>query len=225
MVYSGKLIPKKLKEEILVFIRNQNIISVAERGVATIVESFNGTGAQFSFDISNINIKNVRSITVDGAIQAYGDDYDVDYRDANPGRITFIVAPPVGVNNVVITYDYGDGDKLFPDWPREDLSILSYPRIGFDIRVETGRLCIGANAPRWSEVNVIFKIYSKDLKTVESMVADIRDAFVTNAQTFYYFSFITPKRISEMEIKANRKGAITGRKLELLIPKTAIIEN
>jgi hypothetical protein len=63
----------------------------------------------------------------------YGEDYNVDFTYDDSGttktKLTFN-ASVTGSYDIV--YDYGT-DKIYPDFPRPDLTINSFPRIGFDI--------------------------------------------------------------------------------------------
>jgi len=189
--------PWNIKQEILVMLRNSDSISVADRGVTTAVESFNGAPPLVIFDLVNTNLKNVRTITVNGAPMTFGEDYTVDYQGANVGRVTFAVAPGAGVNNVVITYDFGT-DSIFPDWPRTDLTLASFPRIGFDISGGNSEvLGIGGDGlkTRWS-VEVI--CYSNDMKELEDMGKTMRDYMFANRLNFFYINFLAPSYMGQM---------------------------
>ena len=62
---------QQIEDELVVFFRNSDVISTAIRGVSTVTEEFNGTGAQTDFTLANSNVKNVRTITVDPAAQSF----------------------------------------------------------------------------------------------------------------------------------------------------------
>ena len=121
------------EKELVNFIRNQDIISVSDRGVTTTTETFSGNASDTSFDLSNSNVKNVRLIQISAATKDYGTDYTIDFDGSNPGRITFTTAPASGSNNISIQYDYGNSDRIYPDFPRNDLKLSSYPRIAINI--------------------------------------------------------------------------------------------
>jgi len=216
MVWIGKIRQWDTKKELLIFLRNQNVLSLAQRGVATNVESFNGAPPQVIFDLSvGAGLKNVRSITVSGAPLSEYDDYTVDYEGTNPGRITFTVAPAGGVNNVVITFDSGDGDSIYPDFPRTDISIESYPRISIDIvDITTNPFGVG-NTHKISNIRVTVHILSTSLKEVEEITEAVRNAFLDNATTFWHFQYITPSSTSELQIPEFRKFEVEKRVLLL----------
>ena len=216
MVRIGKINQWETKKELLIFLRNQNVLTLAQRGVATLVESFNGAPPQVLFDLSvGAGLKNIRSITVDAVPMVEYDDYTVDYEGANPGRITFTVAPGVGVNNVVITFDSGAGDSIYPDFPRTDISIESYPRISVDI-VEITTIPYGVgNTHKISNLRVAVHILSTSIKEVEEITEAVRNAFLDNATSFWNFQYITPVSTSELQIPENRRFEVEKRVLLL----------
>ena len=180
--------PYKMKEELVVFLRNQDIFTITQRGVATTTEEFNGNTILVDFTVSNSNMKNVRSVTVGGVAQTLGTDYTVDYSSYT---ITFTTAPGSGTNNVDIQYDYGT-DKIFGDLPKNTLKISNFPRIGVDlIGMDTAELGIGGSS---NVTNVTFSIYVYEAKTedLDNYMKDIRTAIIANKKSFYYSPFTTP---------------------------------
>lgn len=111
------------------FFRNSDIMTISQREVTTVTETFNGDNSTTDFVVSNTNLKNVRSVTVDSNPQTKYTDYDIDW---NNNTISFTSAPATGTDNISIEYDYGSTDHIFMDFPREDISLSSYPRVGFD---------------------------------------------------------------------------------------------
>ena len=157
-------------EELTQFLRNQDVLTITVRGVTTTTE--NGT---FSSDlthlIANATIKNIRSITR-GTLLALGTDYtyDTDFDDSGTKKtkITFTSAQ---TGSYTIIYDKGP-DKIFPDFPKDNLSVSSYPRIA-----------------------VIFftvVVYADKTKTVNQTLDLIRDKFLTEQRNFVNLSIITP---------------------------------
>ena len=88
-------------EEMTVFLRNQNIFSVSERGVTTQTDEFDGDTIEVDFQIDRINVKNVRSVSVGGTLQSFGTDYLVDYADDN-GKTT-ITSPIYSLCKVAVS--------------------------------------------------------------------------------------------------------------------------
>ena len=179
-------------EELTQFLRNQDILTITVRGVTTTTE--NGT---FSSDlthlIANATIKNIRSITR-GTLLALGTDYtyDTDFDDSGTKKtkITFTSAQ---TGSYTIIYDKGP-DKIFPDFPKDNLSVSSYPRIAVDI-INMGSEDLGfGNQKVASSTDIFFTVvvYADKTKTVNQTLDLIRDKFLTEQNNFFNLSIITP---------------------------------
>lgn len=178
-----------IKTEIVVFLRNQNVLSISTRGVTTVTELFSGTGALQDFTLAQITLKNVRQVLVSTVPQTFGTDYTVNY---TTGTVHFNTAPPLAANNVSVQYDYGSTDRIFPDFPQPHLKLATFPRIAVDVMGgTTSEYALFADGTV-SEYNLTVACYSKDQDEVESMIAAVRTAFMDNKKLFYYSPFITP---------------------------------
>jgi len=178
-----------IKTELVVFLRNSDIIPVGTRGVTTTTQEFNGDNVETQFQLTNTNVKNVRSVTVGGVAVAYGSGYTVDYITA---QINFTTAPVAGTNNVDIEYDYGTTDKIFPDFPQDSLNLMDFPRVAVDvISATTTELELGAGS-NFTDYNITVVAYDIDQDNVEDMVATIRSSLMSNKKSFYYFPFVKP---------------------------------
>ena len=201
---------KKIKFEFLNFLRNSDILTLTQRGVATTTD--NGTfAADLTHTIAVTNIKNIRSIVIGGTTLSYGKDYTVDlfFLDTTyKTKITFTVAQ-TGV--YVITYDFGTGDKIWDDFPRNDLTVSSYPRIGFDIISGTTReMGVGA-MHTLSEVIISVVVYAGTKNEIEETLYNIRNVILSAKKDFYYIKFITPGDIGPMIMNPNPSQKIMQR--------------
>lgn len=66
-------------------------------------ETFSGTGAQTAF-VLDYRGTTISEVTVDGVVKTSPTDYSVSTASDGRKTITFVVAPPVGTDNVVIDY-------------------------------------------------------------------------------------------------------------------------
>ena len=207
-------------EEFTVFLRNANIFSVIERSVTTVTDEFDGNNSDVDFQINRTNVKNVRSVTVGGSLQSFGTDYLVDYSDGNgKTTITFSTAPPNGTDNVDITYDSGF-DKIYPDFPRSDLKLSSFPRIGWDIISEEsreGHLGGGSNIVDRGVSITVLEVSKEALRT---RLKSVKDALLSNQKSFFYIKYITyigmgPLLLPPFE---KTKNKIFQRNTDFLIP-------
>lgn len=182
---------QEIKEELVVFLRNQGILSTSVRGVTNTQDT--GTfSSDSSYLINRTNVKNIKSVTIASTSKSFGTDYTVDYYFDDSGtrkcKISFVSSE---TGAYTIDYDYGT-DKIWPDFPRDDLSISSYPRIAVDvISITTQPFGIGGNEDL---SNILFSVQvfgtsTSDLNTYQK---SIRTKFLENRKTFFNLGFITP---------------------------------
>lgn len=215
MTLTGEIDPMNIKQEISVFLRNQDVISTGTRGVTTTTDEFDGDGSTTTFTLTHSNVRNIRSVTVDGASKSFGTDWTMDYKTK---IITFTTAPGSGTNNVDVEYDYGTPERIFTDYPRVDLHVRSYPRIAVEIlSVTTKERAIGG---RYTTSDIMIEIvcYDDNIRDLEVMVKKVRDAILNNKKNFYYFGFITPATMGPMFHDPARKEEILQRNMTFMIP-------
>jgi len=179
-----------IREEIVVFLRNSDIFTTTVRGVTTVTEEFDGDDNATDFAVTQATIKNVRSVTVGGVAQSFGTDYTVNY---STKTVSFTTAPATGTDNVDIQYDYGT-DKIFPDFPRPDLTISSFPRIGVDligVSSEPG----GFGNVNASDIDFMVVVYAATTKDISNYITTIRQKFIDAQKSFYYMNDVRPLRI------------------------------
>ncbi len=202
---------QNIKQEQVVFLRNQDIFSISERDVATTTATGTLSGTKI-ITISRTNVRNIRSITVAAVTKVLGTDWTANYTHANGCVITF------GSNQTgdyIVTYDYGT-DKIFPDFPRGDLTIDSYPRIAVDIL----NVSIDAHGIGGSQFisNIAFTVvaYDDNSDDLDGYIQTIKDAYVTNAKLFYYLKFIKPTLIGPTINSLDKKDEIMQKNIDLL---------
>ena len=183
---------QEIEDELVVFFRNSDILSIATRGVATATDEFDGTGAQTTFTLSNSTIvKNVRTVTVDAAAQSFGTDYTVDY---DTGIVTFLAAPAAGTDNVDITYDFGSTDKIFSDYPQDNIKLFRYPRVTVHmLGAETAEQALGGTSTLTTYLYTVVA-YAEKLDTCETILDKSKDAIMDNKKSLFFVPFHTPLR-------------------------------
>ena len=201
----------KIKQEQLVFLRNNDIFSVTERGVTTTTQEDTLT-AEDTITI-DATVKNIRSITIGGVDKYVGTDYTVDYKHATGCVVTF------GSNQTgayVVTYDFGSSDKIYPDFPRDDLTINSYPRIAVDV-INVGMDALGIGGDSFiSNVAITIVVYANNSDDLDSYINTIKDLYVTNAKNFYYLNFVSPTLIGPTINSADKKDEIMQKNLDIV---------
>lgn len=204
-----------VRKELVEFLRNSDILTITERGVTT--ESDTGTFASDSSHLINdATVKNIRSISVAGAPLSLGLDYTTDMNFDDSGtkkcKFTFVV-PQTGA--FVISYDTGS-DKIYPDFPRDDLHISSYPRIAVDTQDSTSdAFGIGGN-DYITDMGVTVIGYAKTTQKIDDIITKTRTAIITNNQNFFYLRFIKPVGKGPIISDPEGKNEIFSRNVDFL---------
>lgn len=176
-----------IKEEITVFLRNTDIISISDRGVTTSQDT--GTFASDSTHTLDTNptlAKNVRNVNVSSSDLTFGTDYTVNY---TTGVISFVSAQ---TGDYIIDYDQGSTDRIYPDYPQPYLKLNQFPRVAVDIiSGTTDEIGIGADVNQ-TEYLISITCYDKNQENVETMIAAVRSNLIDNKKNFFYSPFITP---------------------------------
>ena len=210
------------KEELVIFLRNNDVLSTTVRGVTTDTDdTFSGDDAETNFIISRTNVKNIRSLSIGADAQSLGTHYTVDYNYDNSGtvacRITFLTAPATGTDNITLSYDYGT-DKIYPDYPRDDLKITNYPRVAVDILGgDSAETVLGAGM---LTTNLSFSIivFDDSEKNIDTIIGLIRTAFLNNKKNFFYLRFITIIGLGPTIPSPSRGDKISSRTVDLMAP-------
>jgi len=174
---------QKIKNEWVYFLRNSDVFSISQRNVSTTTATGTFSSAT-SYSIPVTNIKNIRSITVDSTSLSYITDYiyDIDFLDTTiKTKITFTTAQ---TGAYVITYDYGT-DKIYPDFPRSDLTISSFPRMGFDI-INIASNVGGFGGVNLNKVSLGTIIYAPKTEDLQAYIDSLRLAIFNAKLSFNY---------------------------------------
>jgi len=178
--------PSEMVEEVVVFLRNQDVFTTSQRGVITDTDAGSWSSAT-SHLIDVNNVRNIRSITVDGSSLSFGTDYNVDYTFDDGGttkcKISLVSAQ---TGSYSISYDYGS-DKIFSDFPRPNLSISSFPRMTVDfVSVDSESGGFGNVIKNTISFSVI--VYDAKTSSVRDYIMSVRTKFIENWTDFYYLS-------------------------------------
>lgn len=195
-----------IKQELVVLLRNADLISISDRGVTTSTDTgtFSGAGT-WTLAVNPTKAKNVRSIVVDSSPLLFGDDYTVNYTS---GVITF-VSNQSGAYTII--YDQGTTDRIYPDFPQPHLKINQFPRIAVDIiGSSSNEIGIGA-AITESSYTISIVCYDKDQTDVENLVSSCRALIITNKKLLFYSPFITPTSVGPLLISEFGQNKIMQR--------------
>lgn len=192
----------KFKQEFLNKLRyGLNSLDTQSRITET-TTSFDGDGSTEYFTLSPTNLAYVKSITVGGTMLKFGSEWDIEWRDSNKGKVHIVTAPGIGTDNVVVVWGNTSGNSNFiwGDFPKENLGVHTYPRIGFKLtaRAEDGGLGGDQHVLR-NDILVQIKIVDVDTFDIDYIAAETADWIKKNAKNFYYFNYIKPSSYNEYD--------------------------
>jgi len=197
----GYINTNNIINEFLNFLRNSDILSISTRGVTTVTDSHTAAGGAETFTLDHTNVKNVRWVKDNGVALVYGTDYTLDLDSAE-----VIVSKVLTLGHTItISNDYGTGDHIYPDFARPDLSIGSFPRIGFGIYgMTTEKGGFGnVNRSNWRfQVN----IYGTSEKTTNQYMDTLRGKIIAAQTTLYYLNYMYPKNRLDLGMMDTNKG-------------------
>jgi hypothetical protein len=174
--------------EILNELRSADILTISERGMTTKTDTFSAAGGSETFTLTETSAKNIRTVKQNDVDLVFGTDYLFGYTN---GNITTVVVSKVLIEDdeIKITYDYGLGDKIYSDFARPDISISSFPRIGFNfVTMDTEIIAIDAVQSFNPRIQFSIWDYSKEglLDKMTALRAFIKD----NEQGLYYSNIL-----------------------------------
>jgi hypothetical protein len=211
----GIINKQRVMEELITFFRKKLTDSKSRGTVETTTQS--GTGSKVKFTLPRKNITCLHSV-VDGVIKTDYTDYYVDYKDNNPDTypIVYFLTPPA--NNVLVdfTYHYST-DWIYPDVPRVDISLDSYPRVSVRFlgdRVSEAGLGATSNL---TDILGSVDIYSSKESEIEGLINNIRKLILQNKKNFHYFKFITLQNTGPVIVSPNRENKILQQNSDFII--------
>jgi hypothetical protein len=192
--------PNEILEELTVFLRNSNIFTIAQRGVTTAAATGTLTN-EATITIARSDVKNIRSVSVASVSKYFGTDYLVNYDSSGNCVITF------GSNQngaYSVSHDYGT-DKIYPDYPRTDLKLDSYPRLSVDLLDITTDIG-GFGNVNLNTLSISCTVYDISIFNIRNYIKAVRSAFVANQTGFFYLKgVVKPVMLSPILISPNER--------------------
>ena len=182
----------EIKKELVVFLRNSDIISTTNRGVTTSTDTGTFAGANnHTLAVNPTLAKNVRSITVASSPLTRYADYTVNYAT---GVITFTSAQ---TGAYTIQYDQGSSDSIYPDFPQKNLKLSAFPRIAVEIiGGDINDVDLGATITHhtYNITIVCYAIQTEilDSDILEDLCSSVISNMLSNKKLFYYLKYVQP---------------------------------
>ena len=202
-----------IRKELTNSLRSGDIITTAIRGVTTASDTFTATAGQNNFTFTHTYCHNIRSVSVQAVDKFYMADYTFN------GTTLILNTGANLADSVIVSYDYGAtaGDKIYPDFPRDDLSLTSFPRIGMGITsIRTEPLGLGGKAfindilltvdcvvPTNKDSSVSSGFGGTD--DLSTLLEAVKSRIINQAKSFYSFKWIQPSGASPIIPSTNGK--------------------
>lgn len=199
-----------IKEEMIMFAR-KNVTDPSSRG-SSATETFSGNGSNTQFTVANTNLKHITTVTISSVAKTEYSDFTVEYFGSNKGRITFTTAPATGTNNISVTYKYGD-TWIFPEFPKNPLTLSSYPRIAIDIIAgDSTPAALGTGNVK-TEITFLAVAYSNNTREADLILNDLRTDLINNAKNFVNIPFVYPEQIQNMGSEQGKDAKVVARSM------------
>lgn len=208
----GYILLNEVRLEFINFLRNSDVFTNSERNVTTATESFTASGGAEIFTVSNANCKNIRSVKQNGTALTYYTDYTIDLDNAQVSVSKSLTAS----DDIDIEYDYGT-DAIFPDFPRPDISLSSFPRMAFMIYNYLSEIAGAGNVLNTS-FTIQINIYDKSSEALDDKIDSLRQSVISAQTSLKTVAYMYPTNVMDLGVfKADTSGKkkILARGLEL----------
>ena len=213
----------KIKQEILNKFRwGFNSFDTQSRITET-TTLFNGDNSETQFLLSATRMSYVKSVSVGGSPLDFGSAWDIEWRGADIGKVTFTSAPASGTDNISIVWgqiNVGSQNFVHPDFPRTDLGTQSYPRVGFAINFRKAPGGLGGGQAVIANDGLIqIKVVGISTYDIDSITTNIENWIIQNSKNFYYFNYIRPEVIQNYDSYDDNTEEANYKILEFMIPR------
>jgi len=197
----------RIQEELTLFFR-EKLPDPSNRGsIETNTQTGTGSKVKFELPISSINC--VYTVLVNDTVQTKFTDYYVNYKDRNAlsNPIVYFLTPPSNGARVDFVHHY-DTTWIYPDVPRVDLSLDSYPRANIrilSVRTNEGGLGSTSNI---TDILGSVTIWSIKENQLTEIIKNVRELIMQNKKDFHYFKLIVPQSTGPIIVSSGREERI-----------------
>jgi hypothetical protein len=199
-----------LQEEMVIFARNQDILTTTERGVTTFTDTLTYTSGAPTFSLTHSGVRNIRFVTVQGSTKTAYREFTPNY---NSGTFT-LTATPNPSDSVVVRYDYGTSDTVYSELPREIVDRLHFPRLMVRCLIgNTEEFALGGGS-NVTDRMVTFQVWATTVKKVNNVATNIRTSIIGNKKNFYNTPFMKLNTISGLQQSIGQEPEIFSKAID-----------
>jgi len=201
----------KIKEEILNFLRNNDLIPITDRNVTTDTETITATAGQTDFTIVETKIiRNIRSVTVNAVSKEAYVDYDIGIIDtlANTKIVSFYSGLSLN-DEVIITYDVNNAidDRIYADMTEVKVIKGGFPRINIEIEESTDEP-INSNHSKYNKMLVLTVRVLAERWELETLSQSTYQLVFNNKQSWQNNNLMRPSGQSGIKPVEGRKDVL-----------------
>ena len=178
-----------------------------------------GDGTTTKFLLSS-SLRAISSVTVDGDTVDYGADYlpVFDSDSADIGKIVFTTAPGDG-EAVVVTFIEGAIGWIYADFPRQDLAISRYPRVGITMVKSPVVGGQGGSTKNVLKNLVRFSVLllSENTRLLDKLQKELDDNISADAKLFYNWRYIRPDITRDISNSEDATNSVLLRNMDFVI--------
>jgi len=213
-----------LKDELNNYLRYKFRSYDTQSRITETTQLINGNGTDRTFSLTygaSLSYIAFDGVSVGGTPLLYGLDWLPIFRGANKGKITFTNIPAAGTNNISVKYGYtntGKSNYCYPDYPRVDLGINQYPRLGF--KLFPAIKLLGASGGGFSQVsNILFslKFVTVNTESIDEAATAVKNIIEKDAKRFYNFAFISPTSFRDFDMYDDTTGKVVAKVIDFNI--------
>jgi len=199
-----------LQEELVVFARNQDILTITERGVTTATDTLTYTTGAPTFTLTHSGVRNIRFVTVAGSTQTSYRDFTPTY---NSGTFT-LTSTPTPSDTVITNYDYGTIDTVYSELPRAIVDRMSLPRLMVKcLTGNTEEFALGAGS-NITDRMITFQVWATTVKKVNNVTTNIRTSIIKNKKNLYNAPFIKINTVSPLKTDISQEPEIFSKAID-----------
>ena len=186
---------QKIDDELLNRLRSElNSVDPKNR---VIEQTINITTTTSKLYLVNNKMNYIKDVTLNGVQLKFGRDYEIIWRDVARGSIELFETPNEGLDLIVVYGEVEDnGSFIYPDFPRNDISLAKMPRVGF--RINYNRELVGGdgghiavNNPGFLQIKVVVETTAE----VNKITNAIDNFIFNNFKNFHYIRYIDPSSV------------------------------
>ena len=173
----------------------------------------------------------VKSVTISSQVKTYGIDYSINYRGTNVGKIVLSSALSGG-ESISVVYGYANqyvdsnnkvtnrDAMVYPDFPRGDLGMSKYPRVGIGIMVprQPGTASSGIQNVIKSNPRISVLLLSPNSQQLDIFEDRICSLITQKAKSFYNFRYVYVENVRNISPSEDLTGEVIARNIDLIVP-------